>query len=489
MRARILLWVLVMAALGLAVTGGTMLAIESRRIDLAADAALQREYAEFAREAADGVDPATGLPFEDVGALLLAALQHRVPGPYQTFLTALDGQPHAYSGGQRPVELENEPAAMAAIRAVAPQDGVTVRDVTTSVGQVRLAVVPVAAPGQPAGSFVVGYAVGLEKEGLAELARLFGWLAGLVLLLIGLAGWVVTGEIVRPLARLRSATAAASAPDIGAPIPVTGQDELAELTENYNALTARLRSAFAAQRQLVDDVGHELRTPVTILRGFLETLDPADPAAVAHARTLLLAETDRMARLVSDLLTLARTERPDFLAPGLVELEELTHEVFLKARALGERAWVLAAVADVPLTADGQRLTEAWLQLAENAVRYSAPGSEIALGSAADAGAVRLWVRDQGVGIAPADQERIFHRFTRAAGGSGADGSGLGLPIARAIAAAHGGSIAVDSAPGVGSTFTIVIPTAAAPSTRGSGRMDARPDTPGGHPDAPGEGA
>ncbi len=464
-RARFLLWVLVMAALSLTVTGATVIAIESTRIDAAADLALQREYREFAQEAGTGVDPATGAPFDDAARLLLVALQHRVPGPYQTYFTMLDGDPYVFTGGDRPVELENEPEALAAIRAVAPGATVAVRDVATSAGTVRLAVVPVSVAGrETTGSFVVAYAVGLEKQGLLDVARLFLVLGGVSLLLIGLVGWLVTGELVRPLTLLRAATATTNAPDLGTRIPVTGEDEIAELTRNYNAMLDRLRASFAAQRQLVDDVGHELRTPVTIVRGSLEVLDPADPAAVAEVRALLLEETDRMGRLVGDLITLAKTGRPDFLVPELVELEELTHEVFGKARLLGPRRWVLDAVADVPLLADGQRLTQAWLQLAENAVRYSDPGSEIGIGSAVGHGEVRMWVRDRGVGIEEADLDRIFDRFVRGDNRRGVEGTGLGLTIARAIAEAHRGRIEAISTPGSGSTFTLVIPAGGPPA-------------------------
>lgn len=460
MRVRLLLWVLAMAALGLAVTGATMVTIEARRVDAAADAALQRECEEFAREAASGVDPETGVAFADVGRLLLVTLQHRVPGPYQTYFTMLDGEPHVFTGGARPVALEDEPAALAAIRAV-QGDSVVVRDVTTSVGAVRLAVVPVRMVDQSAsGAFVIAYALGAEHQDLADLAQLFSLLSAASLLLIGLVGWLITGELVRPLSLLRKATARAEAQNLGEHIPADGVDEIAELTRNYNAMIDRLQESFTAQRQLVDDVGHELRTPVTIVRGHLELLDPHDPAAVAAARTLLLEETERTGRLVGDLITLAKTGRPDFLAPGLVELEELTHEVLGKARALGDRRWVLDAAADIAFVADGQRLTQAWLQLAENAVKYSAPNTEIGLGSAFDGERVRLWVRDAGMGIAPGDRERIFDRFVR--GETGTDGSGLGLTIARAIAAAHAGDIGVSSTPGEGSTFTLSIPARAA---------------------------
>jgi len=157
---------------------------------------------------------------------------------------------------------------------------------------VRIAVVPVTVAGSPeTGTYVMAYAIGLEKEGVAAMARLYLLLAAVALLLIGAAGWFVTGELVRPLALLRAATARTSATDLQARIPVTREDEIGDLARNYNAMLDRLTESFEAQRQLVDDVGHELRTPVTIVRGHLEVLDPRDPDAVAETRALLLDET------------------------------------------------------------------------------------------------------------------------------------------------------------------------------------------------------
>jgi signal transduction histidine kinase len=130
-----------------------------------------------------------------------------------------------------------------------------------------------------------------------------------------------------------------------------------------------------------------------------------------------------------------------------------------KARLLTTaRRWAVAAVADATIVADGQRLTQALMQLATNAVQHTAEGDRIAIGSAVRDGRVLLWVQDSGEGIAPADQERIFDRFTRGAGTGRTEGAGLGLAIVASIAAAHGGSVRVDSLPGAGATFTLDLP-------------------------------
>jgi signal transduction histidine kinase len=128
---------------------------------------------------------------------------------------------------------------------------------------------------------------------------------------------------------------------------------------------------------------------------------------------------------------------------------------------LGDRRWVLDAVAVGVAQADPERLTQAMLELASNAVKFSAPGSTVGIGSALAPGDVRLWVRDEGPGIAPAEVDRIFGRFSRGGGSGAVDGSGLGLSIVETIATAHGGRVELDSTPGAGSTFTIVLPATA----------------------------
>jgi signal transduction histidine kinase len=203
------------------------------------------------------------------------------------------------------------------------------------------------------------------------------------------------------------------------------------------------------------DVSHELRTPITIIRGHLETLGH-DPDERREAVAIVMDELDRMSRLVDDLLVLARSSRPDFLRVEPLDLDLLTHDLFAKARQLGDREWGLDGVAVGLIHADRQRLTQAIMNLADNAVRHTAEGDRISIGSSIDDRETRLWVRDSGPGISEADQRRIFERF---AAGEKRGGAGLGLAIVRAVAEAHGGRVEVDSAPGLGATFTIVIPT------------------------------
>jgi len=169
-----------------------------------------------------------------------------------------------------------------------------------------------------------------------------------------------------------------------------------------------------------------------------------------------------MSRLVDDLVVLAKADRPEFVHHEVLDLGEFTDTAFSRARALGDREWSLGSRGEGRFEGDGQRLTQAWMQLVANAVKFSEPGSPVAIGSSFGGDGVRLWVKDAGRGIPPDEHERVIERFHRL--NPEVEGAGLGLPIVAAITSAHEGHLELESAPGVGSLFTMVLPV------RGSAR-------------------
>ena len=176
----------------------------------------------------------------------------------------------------------------------------------------------------------------------------------------------------------------------------------------------RLDHAFSSQREFIRDAGHELRTPITVIRGHLELLAAEeDPRERAETIAIVTDELDRMSRFVDDLLLLARAERPDFLEYETVDVEDLSRELLAKAQSLGPREWTLDTSGRGIIVADRQRLTQAVMNLADNAVHHTEDGEEIALGSAVNARYARFWVRDSGPGIDPEEREAIFERLSR----------------------------------------------------------------------------
>ncbi|HEX5862189.1 MAG TPA: HAMP domain-containing sensor histidine kinase, partial [Nocardioides sp.] len=286
-----------------------------------------------------------------------------------------------------------------------------------------------------------------------------------LIVITGLAAWQA-GRLLAPLGRLSDTADEISATDLSRRLPETGNDDITALTRTVNGMLARLEDAFVGQRQFLDDAGHELRTPLTVLRGHLEVLDQGDPDDVARTRELLLDELDRMARLVGDLILLAKTGRPDFLDVRPASLERLTHTVLAKARGLGDRSWRLDGAVEAVVPMDEQRITQAVLQLADNAVKHTRPGDEIAIGSSCDDGWARIWVRDTGPGVPAEDQQRIFERFTRGEVSLDDEGFGLGLSIVSAIVEAHDGTVTVEDSEPTGARFVIGLRAEPDPTAR-----------------------
>ena len=295
-----------------------------------------------------------------------------------------------------------------------------------------------------------------------------------VLAIFFLLAWVSAGRLLSPLRLLKKTAQGITESDMTERIAVKGVDEIAELTLTFNEMLDRLQFAFDSQQRFLRDVSHELRTPITVIRGHLEMLK-YQPQGQNETIALVMDELDRMGRLVNDLLLLAKAERFDFLKCKPEELDWFTEEVYLKARTLANRTWCLESKGLSPIVVDRQRLTQAIMNLVENAVRHTKDGDRITIGSSVHDCYMYFWVKDNGEGIALEDQQRIFERFVRATNrdrmrGASAyqqfEGTGLGLSIVQAIVQAHGGSIELKSHIGSGSTFTIVIPLAlCAPST------------------------
>lgn len=228
----------------------------------------------------------------------------------------------------------------------------------------------------------------------------------------------------------------------------------------FNEMLNRIESLVKAQREFVQDISHELRTPITVIRGHTELIPLDSAEELPKTIRIILDEVDRMARIVSELTVLARSERPEFLNLGTFQLLPFLEELLAKAEKLAPREWALCCSGDTLITADSQLLTQGMMNLLLNACQHTISGQKITLGGDLQQdGILRLWVSDEGEGIEPALQGKVFDRFIRGSTqGRDRQGSGLGLAIVSAIVNAHQGEIALVSVLGSGSTFTILIP-------------------------------
>jgi len=362
--------------------------------------------------------------------------------------TFINGEPEKDEG---PESYPSELGGLAAI--TEPQSG----QISTSRGEFQFVAVDIIG-GNDDGVLVAAERLEDERDQVNRAVGLAVGVSIVVTLLASLFIWLAAGRAVQPLRALARATRTITDTDLSNRVEVRGGDEIGELGRTFNSMLDRLAFAFADQKEFLADVGHELRTPITVIRGHLETLGD-DPAERIEATEVIQDELERMSRLVDDLLLLARSDRPDFLRPQPLDLDLLTQELFAKARTLGVRRWLIDQ-ADVGLiTADSHRLTSAVMNLAQNAVKHTGGEDAIAIGSSMDGDHVRLWVRDEGEGIELFEQERIFERFAGGGPKPGhGHGAGLGLAIVKAIAEAHGGWVELESEPAAGSTFTIFIP-------------------------------
>lgn len=413
------------------------------------------------RRLADGTDPRTGEPFgTDVRRVFDVFLERNVPARHEAFLTFVDGELYLRSRNVLPYRLEEDPSLVARWENVTESvAGVA----ETPGGTVRYLAVPLRAGGKTRGVFVAAMFRDLEAGSLDPGMRA-GALVGIAAVVIGSAlAFVMARRILKPVQVVEATARSISESDLSRRIEVRGDDEIAHLARTFNDLLDRLETAFTAQRAFADDAGHELRTPITIIRGQLETFGD-DPEQRAHAIDLVTGELDRMSRMVNDLLLLAKAQQPEFLELDLVDIGDLTRQVGQKVEALADRRWVLDEVANGAVVGDRQRLEQAVIQLAQNAAEHTDPGAEIGVGSAIDDGWATLWVRDTGPGIALELQDRIFERFART-GSRRAEGAGLGLAIVRSIAEAHYGRAGIRSEVGKGATFFMQVPVDHHPGT------------------------
>jgi signal transduction histidine kinase len=294
--------------------------------------------------------------------------------------------------------------------------------------------------------------------------------AGAVALVLSvLLALLISRSVAAPLRRVASAADAIARGETGARAPVSGPAEAQALARAFNAMAEQVEAAQRSQRDFVANVSHELKTPLTSIQGFSQALldgTAAAPEATAHAARVIYDEAERMRRMVDELLVLARFDAGQVeLARAPVGLRVLLVACAEKLSPQAQAAGVTMGM-DVPdaltITGDGDRLAQVFANLLDNAVAHTPAGGRVTLAARTfdEGGAVEVTITDTGGGIPAEALPRIFERFyqvdrSRQRG----RGAGLGLAIAKEIVEAHGGSIAAESVVGLGSRFTVRLPT------------------------------
>jgi heavy metal sensor kinase len=330
--------------------------------------------------------------------------------------------------------------------------------------------------------------VAISLEGVNAALRTF-LLAGAILLpvvtlLAGAGGFLLAHRALRPVDLMTTSVRRIEAAHLDERIADPGtEDELGRLARTMNDMLDRLEGAFAEVRRFTADASHELRTPLTILKGEVEVAlrTPRDPDEYRKVLESCLEEANRMARMVDNLLTLTRADAGQLsLERRPVEIGGLLARVVARGRPLGEGRGVSVSLTEGPpatVLGDPDRLEQLFVNLVDNGVKYTPGGGRVTVRwclapvsptpdprppTPAAGHRVVVEVEDTGIGISAADRDQVFSRFFRVdrARSRAEGGSGLGLAIVQSIVEAHGGTVALESALGHGSTFTVTLPLA-----------------------------
>jgi signal transduction histidine kinase len=460
-RGRILGWSVLLLAAALAASTVATHLLLVRQLNARVSAELTHEMAEFRTLAARREEPAASRRGSVVDLLRTRTSQAVLENDI-TLIGLAGGKVAAASNNPAAAFLRHDPALLARWAAVTRGSSGTAQLAT---GQARYTAIPVRVPGDPVhGVFVATVLTSADMAAINGVTRL-QLEAGAAALLLGAAlAWLAAGRVLRPVRDTTELARRITEADLAERIPVRGRNEISELAVTFNRMLDRLEAALTTQRRFLADAGHELRTPITIIQGNLDTIEPRT-ADDTETLAIVSDELTRMSRLVDELHLLARSERPGFLRVAPAGLEDLTRSLAAKARSLDSgRPWLLTQTAHGAAVLDAQRITQAVMQLAANAVAHTPPGTTVELSSAVTGAVLDFTVADHGPGVPEAQRLRIFDRFARL-DSRRTNGTGLGLSIVAAIAAAHGGRVSVTGRAGGGAVFRLSIPC-----VRGTGR-------------------
>jgi heavy metal sensor kinase len=392
---------------------------------------------------------------------------HQILGPefFDIFfrVTGLEGQEEGGSAA-----LRGRPLPLSVEARERGRDGESTFETVALPGReslrVRLLTIPLGR--EPARFIQVGVAFDEIDHALIGYLETLGIMVPLGLGLAAIGGALLARSALKPVDRMSRTARRITAEDLTRRLALRGTgDELDHLAETLNATFDRLEEAFSHVRRFAADAAHELRTPLTALKGGIEVALRAQRSPQDY-RTVLrssLEEVDRLIRLAENLLLLSRLRMSGPPSHEPVELEPLLMDVLDVGLRLADGRGVIVRIGrvePVTVTGDLSTLRRALLNLVENAIKYTHAGGRVELSAERDGHQAVVAVRDTGVGMDPADVDRIFEPFVRLdlARASDTGGAGLGLSIVQSIVSTHAGTLSVESAPGAGSTFTIRLP-------------------------------
>ncbi len=328
----------------------------------------------------------------------------------------------------------------------------------------RVLTVPIQRGNEISGVLEVGQSQDDVSKALRDLLLILAIAYPLTLAVASIGGVFLAGRALSPIDRLTRLAKTITAEDLSARLDLNlPNDEVGRLARTLDDMIAGLEEAFRRQRQFTADASHELRSPLTAIKGQvgLARSKPRDKEAYREVLGIVEDEVDQMVRVVDSLLTLARADASQIaIVPESVDLGDLIGSVVKQMQPAAERKGITVAIEagpDVTLDGDEDLLIRLLLNLLGNALKFTPDGGRVTLGWGINDEGQAFWVRDTGVGIAPEHLDHIFDRFYRvdSARTRSEEGTGLGLSICQWIAEAHGGTISVASELDRGTTFTV----------------------------------
>ncbi len=465
-RLRLTLWYASVLALVLAAVGAGTFALLSHALRESTDRSLVDLADAFTAVLADEEQEYPNLDAADVIAEAVSEFR------YSDRRVALFGAEGGVVAASEPPSLRGATEAVALppaleIRAAWTTEGRVFRTLASGPDGARMVAQPVSLRGRAFLAVAVG---SLRDE--AEMRRTLGWLllwmVPAALLLASGGGYLLARTALAPVDAMGREAAEIDAGRLHARVSAPrARDELGRLAYTFNALLDRLERAFEQQRRFMADASHELRTPVAIIRGEADVAlsrPDRDPASLHESLRVVGEEGRRLSRIVEDLFTLARADAGQHpLVPSDLYLDELAEECVRAYQSLAVDRGVhtfCRSPGEVSFRGDEALLRRMVLNLLDNAAKHTGPGGRVEVIVTSDPGSVRIEVADTGSGIPDAARPHVFERFYRAdvARTRASGGAGLGLPIARWIAEAHGGSLELTDTGPRGTTFLVILP-------------------------------
>ena len=397
--------------------------------------------------------PATASVFQNSSRYLST---HQVDS-LRVLVIALRGNPILGSTGSQKILASAQIASWVS----KPPPSTLVRQISVASSPYLVLVSPIRQGVHVIGVFVVASDLSAEYQQSRQVLFLALLEAGVALAFTVGSGYLLLRRVMATVGGITSAATGIADGDLSRRIDYRGaDDEVGTLARTFDNMIDRLDETMMAQRRLLADVSHQLKTPLTIIRGNLELIGRSgEPLGLENTESLAFAieEISYMNKLIDELMMLGRTMEKDFLSPELVDLRAFMADIYSAASVMAQRKWSYVEPPDFVVNIDSAKLRGAILNLVENAVKATQVGDEIVLGGWADASILTISVADNGPGVPKGLEEQIFRRFQR---GDAAyqKGAGLGLSIVDAVAKAHNGCVVLAKPPLGGAEFSILLP-------------------------------